>query len=144
MSATPKGPLLLENGYPSTEWVKFFAGLANSDVYTPTLTGVANVAASTAYQCQWFKVDTIVTVTGKLDLDPTAGATLTQLGMSLPIRSALTAAEQCAGVAAAPAVAGYSAAIVGDAANDRAELQFTTGADVANRSWFFSFSYRVL
>ncbi len=115
-----------------------------SSTYTPTLTSVANVAASTAYACQYLRVGATVTVSGKLDLDPTGATTLTQLGISLPIASSLAAAEQCGGTAVAPAVAGYCAAILADATNDRAELNFTTAADVANRSWWFSFTYTVL
>lgn len=119
------------------------AQLAGS-TYTPTLTNVANITASTAYQCQYLRVGTTVTVGGKVDIDPTAGATLTQLGISLPIASNFGANEDCGGAAAAPVVAGYSAAILGDAANNRAELQFTTGADVANRSWWFTFTYEII
>lgn len=118
-------------------------GVASS-VYTPTLTGVANVAASTAYACQYIRIGDTVTVSGKVDIDPTSGTTLTQLGVSLPVASNLAAEEQCAGTAAAHAVAGYSAAILGDATNNRAEVRFTTAADVANRSWFFTFTYRVI
>lgn len=114
-----------------------------SGTYTPTLTGVANVAASTAYACQYCQVGDTVTVSGQVAIDPTAGATLTQLGISLPIPSALTAAQQCGGTAAQPDLAGAVAAIRGDATNDRAELAYTTGADVANRIWSLSFAYRV-
>lgn len=115
-----------------------------SGTYTPTLTAVANVAAKTAYACQVLRVGISVTVSGQVDIDPTAGATLTQLGISLPLASALTAASQCAGTAVAPAVAGYAAAIRGDATNDRAELAFTAGADAANRAWYFSFTYQLI
>ena len=67
--------------------------------YTPTLTGVTNVAASTAYACQWMRVRDVVTVSGKVDVDPTVVGS-TKLGISLPIASNLSAAEQCAGVGA--------------------------------------------
>jgi len=114
-----------------------------SSTYTPTLTGVANVAASTAFLCQYLRVGTFVTVTGKLDVDPTAGATLTQLGISLPIASTFAAAENCGGTAVAP-VASYAGAILADVANARAELQYTTAADVANRSFGFTFGYQII
>ena len=42
--------------------------LTSSDgVWTPTLTGVTNIAASTAYECQWLKVGSTVTFSGKLE-----------------------------------------------------------------------------
>lgn len=112
--------------------------------YTPTLTAVANVAAQTAYVCQYNRVGSTVTVSGQAAIDPTAGATLTRLGISLPIPTSLTAAEQCGGTAAQPDLAGAVAAIRGDATNDRAELAYTTGADVANRIWSLIFSYRIV
>jgi len=119
------------------------SGLA-SGVYTPTLTNVTNITASTAFQCQYCRVGTVVTVSGKVDIDPTAATALTQLGISLPIASNFGAAEDCGGTAAAAAVAGYSAGIYGDLTNDRASLDFTTAADAANRTWNFIFSYRVI
>lgn len=115
-----------------------------SNTYTPTLTNVANVAASTPYVCQYMRVGSTVTVGGKVDIDPSSATTLTQLGISLPIASTFAATENCGGSAAAPAVAGYSAGILADAVNHRAELDFTTAADVANRSWYFSFTYRII
>lgn len=114
-----------------------------ADVYTPTLTGVANVAASTAYACQYSQVGSVVTVTGQVAIDPTAGATLTRLGISLPVPSSLTTAEQVGGTAAQSDLS-LVAAIRGDATNDRAELAYTTGADVANRIFSFQFGYQVL
>ena len=116
----------------------------NSGLYTPTLTSVANVAANTAYECQWSRNGDVVTVSGKFQIDPTAGATLTQLGVSLPVASNFTANEQCGGVAFSSEVASLGAAILADAANNRAEVQYISTADTANRSWWFIFQYRVI
>lgn len=113
-----------------------------SGTYTPTLTNVTNLAASTAYQCQYMRVGTTVLVSGKADVDPTAAAT-TRLGISLPIASNLGAVEDLAGTAFAPAVAGQGAAIGGDAANDRAIMEWVA-VDVANRAMFFTFMYEVI
>jgi hypothetical protein len=112
-------------------------------VYTPTLTGVANVAASTAYSCQYVRVGDVVIVSGKLDLDPTAATTLTQLGISLPVTSNIGAEEDCAGSAGSPVILS-GAAIRGDAGNNRAEFAWTTGLDVTNQSWFFQFMYQII
>jgi hypothetical protein len=116
-------------------------GLA-SGTYTPTLFNTTNVAASTAYQCQYLQVGSVVTVSGKVDADPTA-AVATVLGISLPIASNLGAAEDCAGTGHAPGIAGQSAAIVGDVANDRATLQWVA-VDVTNQSWYFQFMYEAI
>lgn len=117
-------------------------GLA-AGTYTPTLTGVANVAASTAYECQYMRVGNTVTVSGKLDIDPTLTATSTQLGISLPVASNFGAAEDCGGVAFAPAIAAMGGAILGDATNDRAQLEFIA-SDVNNNSMYFVFTYAVI
>lgn len=114
-----------------------------SGTYTPTLTNVANLAASTAYQCQWLRVDNIVSVSGKVDVDPTLAATATQLGISLPVTSNLGAQEDCAGTAFASGIAGQGAAILGDAANNRAEMNWISG-DITNQPMYFIFQYEVI
>lgn len=114
----------------------------NYGTYTPTLTSVANVSASTAYACQWIKLGKTVTVSGKVSIDPTL-ALSTSLGISLPISSNFAAEENCGGTAAAPGIAGLSAGIKADATNDRAQLQYTA-VDVTNQDFFFSFTYQVI
>lgn len=110
--------------------------------YVPTLTNVTNVSASTSYRSQWMRVGSVVTVSGKVDVDATL-AVATELGISLPITSNISAEENCAGTASASAVASQSAAIVGDATNNRAAMKWIA-ADLANRSMFFTFTYLLL
>lgn len=113
-----------------------------SGTYTPTLTAVTNVAASTAYQCQYMQVGSVVTVSGKVDVDPT-GAGATELGISIPVASNLGATENLGGTAFSPAVASLGAAILADATNDRASLQWVA-VDVSNRSMYFTFQYLII
>lgn len=113
-----------------------------SGTYTPTLTNVTNLDASTAYSCQYSQVGTVIVVSGKVDLDPTA-AGLVQLGISLPIASNLANANECGGVAFASGIAGQGAAILGDATNNRAELDFIA-VDTTNQPMYFVFQYRVI
>jgi hypothetical protein len=116
------------------------AGLAGT--YTPTLTNVANLDASTAYACQYLRVGATVTVSGKVDVDPTAAGSA-QLGISLPIASNFATAQQCAGTAFAPAIAGQGAAILGDTTNDRAQMQWIA-VDTTNQAMYFTFTYQVV
>jgi hypothetical protein len=112
-------------------------------VYTPTLTNVTNVAASTAFECQYMQVGATVTVSGRVDIDPTAAGAV-ELGISLPVASNFGALEDCAGVASTPAVAtGEGAAILADVANDRASCQYIA-VDTANRARYFTFTYQVI
>jgi hypothetical protein len=85
----------------------------------------------------------VVTVSGRVDVDPTAGAMVTQLGIALPIASNLATVHDCAGAAFASGIAGQGAAIRGDTANDRAEMIWIS-ADVTNQPMYFVFSYVVI
>lgn len=115
----------------------------SAGAYTPTLFNVANLSASTAFSCQYLRVGGVVTVSGRVDVDPVAAATLTTLGISLPIASVLANTHECAGSGVSPAIAGQCAAVLGDVANARASLQWTS-ADVTNQALYFSFTYRVI
>lgn len=111
-----------------------------SGTYTPTLTSVANIDASTAYACKYLRVGNIVHVAGKLDIDCTAVA-LTQLGISLPIASNLANDGDVRGVATS--LAPESMVVRGDAANDRAELIYTA-VSTANHGVSFTFTYEII
>jgi hypothetical protein len=121
--------------YTGSKWVP----ISVSGTYTPTLTNTTNVAASTAYQCFYTRSGDLITVSGKVSIDPTA-TTATALGISLPVASALTSDAQLAGTGSTGV---QTAAINADAANDRANFLFTA-TDITNQAWFFSFTYRVI
>ena len=110
--------------------------------YTPTLTNVTNVAASTPRLATYIRVGNTVTVHGQCDVDPT-GAGATELGISLPIASAFTTAYQCGGTGASTGVAGFSAGIDADATNDRASMRWVA-VDITNQSVMFTFGYQVI
>ncbi len=113
-----------------------------ANVYTPTLTNVTNLDASTAYQCQYMRVGSVVTVSGKVDVDPTA-AGAARLGISLPIASDFGAEEDCGGVAFAPGLAGEGCAISADNINNRADMRWIA-VDTTNAPRFFTFTYRII
>lgn len=113
-----------------------------SGTYTPTLTNTTNVAASTAFVCQYMRVGNVVTVSGQVQIDTTSAAA-TLLEMSLPIASDFITASQCGGTAAnLNAAAQESAGIQGVTANDTAGFNFLAIA-TANQNWFFSFTYLI-
>ena len=137
---------LLTERSDGASWESFADGSGPTliaGVYTPTLTNVTNLSASTAYQCQYMRVSSVVTVSGKIDIDPILTATSTILGISLPVASNFGAAEDCGGVAHASGIFGQGAAILGDTINNRAQLQFIS-ADVTNQPMYFTFTYRVI
>lgn len=114
-----------------------------SGTYTPTLTGDANVSSSTAFVCQYSRVGSLVTVSGKCEVT-TTDALPTQLGISLPIASNFAQNYQAAGTSqadlAGTAVAGK---VISDASNNRAELQFM-GATTTLHTFWFQFSYQII
>ena len=109
-------------------------------VYTPTLTNTTNIDASTAYICQYMRVGTVVTVSGRVDVDATA-ATTAILNMSLPIASDVSDSVQVAGTMNGLA-GGEPGAIYGDAATDTATFQYAA-AGTGNRTFYFHFTYRI-
>ena len=111
--------------------------------YTPTLFNTTNVAASVAHVTNWMRVGNMVTVSGRAEVDPTNNNQSTVLGISLPITSNLASSEDVGGSAAAADVAGQCAAILGDATNDRALMQYVSGS-AANHSMWFTFMYEIL
>lgn len=111
--------------------------------YTPALTNVANLDGSTASEFQYIRIGNVVGVSGAVHVNPTLTATSTQLGIALPIASNLGAAEDCAGTAFTPAIAGMGAAIIGDTANDRAQMQWVA-TDVTGQSMYIHFIYNLI
>lgn len=116
---------------------------AISGTYTPTLTTVANLATATTYSCQFMRVENMVTVSGRVDVDPTLTATATSLGISLPIVSDFSVPQDCGGIACSPGIAGQVMAILGDATNNRATMAWIAG-DITNQTTYFNFTYRVI
>lgn len=113
-----------------------------SGVYTPTLFNVTNLDGSTAYESQWIRVGSVVTVSGKFDADSTAGGTATQLGMSLPVASDIGALEDLGGTAVSGG-SSQTGSISGDLTNNRARVDYIS-ADTTNRVMSFIFAYQVI
>lgn len=115
-----------------------------SGTYTPTLTAVLNVAATSGATAFFSRVDNVVHVSGYFQMDPTSGSTQTKVGISLPIPSNIGAASDLSGHANRDTGVMTYGRIVGDPTNDRAEVQYYLDADAFNRDTFFTFSYRVI
>jgi hypothetical protein len=116
--------------------------LIEASTYTPSLTNVTNVAASSAVTCQYMRVGSVVTVSGSVSIDPTATGAA-ELGLSFPIASNIAAVNQCGGTFCHFATAGNVGGIYGDVTNDRARFLFNA-VDTANRSYTFVFTYLIV
>ena len=89
------------------------------------------------------RVGNVVTVSGQIDIDLTTTLLASEVGMSLPIASALTTAYQLCGTANAVAFQA-NWGIQADATNDRAQLKSTGIVDTGNDTYTFTFTYEVL
>lgn len=114
-----------------------------SGTFTPTLTNVANVSSSTAFDVQYLRVDNTVTASGRVDIAPTAAGVDTQLRMTLPVASALTGGAQLGGAAFCTGVASQGAGIIADPVTDQALFRFVASAS-GSAPFMFSFTYRVI
>jgi len=122
-------------------------GAITASTYTPTLTGVANVSASTARVCQYIRVGNTVTVSGGANITQTSGSTYTRIGISLPVASNFANAYECGG--AGGIVISTSVAqmgqILGDATNNRAEFDYISDSSGATaREFTFHFTYQII
>ena len=129
-----------EGAPPVRAWSLF--PVNSSGTWVPTLTNVANIDASTAFTCQFLRLDRCVVCSGKADIDPTVGGgTLTRMRMSLPVApAAFTATEQAGGAGAATTVAGEVAPIRAGVAFTSVEWRWNT-INAANASYPFWFMY---
>lgn len=116
----------------------------NSGAYTPTLTNITNVAASTMREAFWTRIGNVVHVSGYMNIDTTAGAaTTTAFRIDLPVASNLANNWELAGSGAWYWGDVDAVYIDGDAANDAATFIFSADS-TANNGLTYNFSYRVL
>lgn len=117
--------------------------ILDSGTYTPTRTNVANVTSSSVTTCQYMRVGSVVTVSGLIDIQPTAVGSVTQIDLTLPIASNFGSSSDAAGTANATGVASESAGIYAESAGDKARLQFVS-TSLSNTTYAFHFTYRII
>ena len=123
--------------YSGSAWV------AQSGTYTPTLTNVTNINASTAYPVQWMRVGNVVNLSGKARFNATA-AGAAELGISLPPAATSNFANnyEAAGTASSDNVLDGPMWIEADVTNDRLSLKSTQNG-TTNHDHFFHATYQV-
>jgi len=115
-----------------------------SGTYTPTMTTGANIVSASALPGNYQRVGNTVYVSGQSAVVTTAATnTASVLGVSLPIASNFAATTDCAGNANRQAASGtaYSAGtVIGDVANDRAQIDFNSTQTTSSiMAWTFSY-----
>lgn len=135
----PANSVLTTNGSKTLS----FSSVIDSGTYLPDFVSVANVNAFTKYTCQWMRVGNVVTVSGKVDIDPTATPNDTVLRMSLPVSTNFSSQEECGGTAASNTPSTTPVRIYADTTNNDAIFSFTSGT-TSNDSYSFTFTYSVI
>jgi len=118
--------------------------VVTSGVYTPVFTAITNVTAIGSYGASYLRVGEIVTVSGKLDIDPTTTLTGGEVRMTPPFvgGSNFTADQQAGGVATNSL--GKNARIMAQTGGTLIRLVFSTDVDDANRGWQYTYTYRIM
>lgn len=111
-----------------------------SGTYTFTPVNGANVAASTPYAAQWIRVGNVVTVSGKIDVDPTLALQATEVGVPLPIASDFANDYELAGIN--DATISQTGGMKADATNNRASINYSS-TSVSNASLFYQYTYTI-
>jgi hypothetical protein len=115
-----------------------------SGTYTPTLTNVTNIDSSTARVCNYMRVGNVVTVSGRVTVDPTTSGSNFNLRMSLPVASNFAAAENGVGTFRSGTTTHINAGVI-FAASATDDVSFNIVAEVtANSEYYFHFTYRVI
>ena len=115
-----------------------------SGTYTPTLTNDTNLSSSTAQITNYYRIGSMVHVSGYIDIDPVA-ATTTVLLMSLPISTSISVASTLNGVASGSVSGQYQPIrlLRGDNATSTAKFTWeavSTDAGQIN----FEFTYQII
>lgn len=116
-------------------------GAVASGTYTPTVAGTINVASSTPKESRWTRVGNVVTVFGAVDVTPTAGSTLTVLGLTLPVASDISTVN-LSGLAVIPTSTPIALVVAPDDSNERANLGFISSG-TGNHPINYSYIYEV-
>ena len=114
-----------------------------SGTYTPTLTGVYNVASSTAYELQYMRVGNVVTVSGYIQASATASNTWTRISITLPISSTFDYSYRAGGGGGASATNNVCAIQAGAFGTSVVYLDSYPNT-TSNLGYTFSFTYLIM
>lgn len=115
-----------------------------SGTYTPTGVNVAN-AAITTKAAQWIRVGNVVTVSGEVDITPTANATLTRWTHTLPIAITgnFATTNLLGGTIAMQSATSVGAAgvVFANSGNATALFEFYNNFGTGVNGWYYTFTY---
>lgn len=114
-----------------------------SGYYTPTITDIANISSTTAYECMYIRVGNVVTVSGMIDIAPVSASTVTRVWLTTPIYSGFYTQKDAGGTGySRNGSATVSCGFTSNTVNHVVELLYITPT-TAVAQFSFSFSYRI-
>lgn len=139
--ASSDGSVTITTGAGSLDFKVAGASAFPVASYTPTLTNTANITGSTTYTTYYQRIGNKVEVWGKLDLDPVAATTETEIGISLPVASSFANDMSLSGTGACGGN-NSTAGIEADVSNSRAKLiMYPTVDGLFTVRFHFSYYY---
>lgn len=112
--------------------------------YSPTFTNVANVASfGTVNNATYVKIGNVVSVSGRVSIDPTSASVNTRFRMSLPFASNFNLFADCGGVVVSKNSISLVGAILADVTNDEANFQYINTTDTAAREFSYFYQYLI-
>jgi hypothetical protein len=122
------------------------AGVVYSGTWTPTFSGAVNMATPTVLGSQYMRVGKMVQCTLRLNIDPTADNTATEVEFTPPISSNFTSAYDATGVGQDTSYDGTNQnlgmRVYANSATDKLGYAFTT-RDTAAADHFIVFMYEI-
>lgn len=121
--------------------------ILDSGTFTPTATGVTNVASTGTQTARFIRVGSQVTVSGVCDVTPTAaGSAFTRVDVTIPIASNFALVTDASGAATLTSAGSGTARpsrVAADVANDRIRL-FFDATDTTLHGVGYQYTYTII
>jgi hypothetical protein len=114
-----------------------------SGTYTPTGVAVNNVDGVTTYLAQYMRVGNTVTVSGRVDYDPTGAGTSTRWTMTCPVTTNFSGALSAGGTFIQADTGGNVGAIQSVISSNTVQFSTQALSGTAVTGIFYSYTYRV-
>lgn len=132
---TTRSALVISNG---SSW----SPVGQGGTYTPTATPLVNIDSVSTFECQYMRVGSVVTVSGRVDFDPSASGVAIRFSLTLPVAATFTSASQASGVCTSDSsgTAQQTVSISASGSTVYFEGRSTVSTSVPH---FFTFTYRI-
>jgi hypothetical protein len=112
--------------------------------YTPTFTNTANVSSfGTVNSASYMRVGDMVTVSGRVYINPISANINTQFRMTLPISTTFSLFAELGGVFYSKNSQSLGGAILADTTYEQARFQYINTSEIYGREFAFIYMYRL-